>query len=122
MKINNKGMAFLSILFALVIMSILTSMYFSIQMSSESGVGGINSIERSKKSACALNKQTLKVYVSQWEIGHPGEEVTLEKMKETNINIPVCPSGGKYSIDEYGNIICSVHDAEPIEENKVNIP
>lgn len=109
---HNKGFYLIGLLIALMIIMILTGKFMT--GDEKSGTeGAIHSLDKSKAAACSANRMSLQTQLQMWSISHPGEEITLEKLRAANYSIPKCPAGGEYSISKQGYIHCSIHDPDP---------
>ncbi|MFW6304046.1 MAG: type II secretion system protein [Candidatus Sumerlaeota bacterium] len=71
-------------------------------------------IDRGKENACALNRQTLQTHITAWSVNHVGEKPTIARLKATNVVVPTCPGGGRYSIGDDSTIYCSEHNPDPL--------
>jgi hypothetical protein len=109
---RNKGFAFIGILIALVIVLFLSGQYFKKNKVSQKTYVETQ-LGRAGDSACAVNRQTLSAGITSWTISHPGEEVTIEKLRKDHVSTPRCPDGGDYIIDNNGNVYCMNHFPPP---------
>ncbi len=114
MNLNNhsKGFALIGILIALAIILILTGHYFT--KDEETQVTYYQTqIDKSKSVACTVNRQQLSASITAWSISHPGEKVTVEKLRHDRYSVPRCPSGVDYIIDTEGHVYCPTHFPPP---------
>jgi competence protein ComGC len=108
---QSRAFTFFSILLALVIIMILTGYYFTKDKSNPNDVALYDmSMERSKRAACAADRNVLEGYIQTWMISHPGEDVSLEKLRDAAYSVPRCPQGGTYTIESDNSVSCSIHD------------
>ena len=63
---------------------------------------------RSEATVCRTNRQVLLMAVNQYRSMNPGKPVTIAILEQTGVEIPECPSGGDYTL-ENGRIVCSIH-------------
>jgi len=107
-----KGFTFIGILIALVIIMILAGNYFKKDEETEK-MYVQTQLDKSRNAACAVNRQTLGAHITSWTISHPGEVVTVEKLRRDRINVPRCPSGVEYEIGTDGTVYCPEHYPAP---------
>ncbi len=110
---HNKGFFFISILMALVIIMILSG-YMLGGDKKENIPPAKTYIDRGSDTACTANRQVLETQIQMWMISHPGETPTIEKLKQSGVNVPTCPAGGTYTIDSNYKVHCSKHGADQI--------
>ena len=119
-----RGFTFIGILLALVIMLILGGQYF--KKDEESGkMYAQTQIDKSKISACAINRQVLSTGITSWTIMHSREEVTLEKLRRDRVSVPRCPDGVDYIIGSDTEVYCSIHYPPPTQakaESQARVP
>ncbi|HBF33304.1 TPA: hypothetical protein DDW35_01945 [Candidatus Sumerlaeota bacterium] len=98
----------------LIVIAIILTLGYS-QMHGVGGSGGEQfAIDRSKETACTVNRSTLVSSLAIWRTTHSNEPFTLESVAKTGTNIPTCPAGGKYSLSADGaTIYCSIHNPDP---------
>ncbi|BBB32823.1 hypothetical protein TTHT_1306 [Thermotomaculum hydrothermale] len=68
-------------------------------------------IDKTKELACRQNLKMLndfvKTYMSTHGIDDPAD-VTIEQLKEYGLQIPECPAGGEYYLED-GKFYCTIH-------------
>jgi len=111
---RSKGFTLIGILIALAIIMILGGYYFKEDELTEKNYVDTQ-IDKSKVAACSVNRQTLSANITAWTIQHPGENVTLEKLRNARYTVPRCPEGHDYIIDNDGNVYCPVHNPPPTD-------
>jgi len=108
-----RGFYLIGILLAVVIMCILTIGYF------DKGTTGVSTYTASMTAAgraeCLSNQKAFQAEVARWSMNHPNTPVTLENMQKAipPVVIPKCRDGGTWTMDEGGQVYCSVHNPQP---------
>lgn len=109
---RSSGFTFIGILLALVIIMILGGYYFKKDEITEKTYVDTQ-LDKSRNAACAVNRQTFSAHVASWSISHPGEKITVEKLRQDKVNVPRCPDNVDYEIGSNGEIYCPVHNPAP---------
>ena len=109
---RSKGFTFIGILIALAIILILSGHYFKKDEETEK-VYVQTQIDKSKTSACAMNRKTLESSITAWRISHPQEELTLDKLRRDRYSVPRCPDGSEYIIGSRDQVYCPIHFPPP---------
>ncbi len=113
---SHKGYALVILLVVLVIIGILTSTQMGGDSKSETEPQNIiTNLDKSRATSCAANRSVLKQTMTMWSINNGGARPTIEKLEEArSVNVPKCPSGGKYIIGPEGReIYCTEHAPPP---------
>ena len=76
----------------------------------------VNQIDRSADAACSINRDTIKTYVTNYQLYNPGPAPTLGLLKKINSGMPECPRGGIYLIGQDGTVYCTKHFPPPAQE------
>lgn len=99
-----KGMfGFLSILLALgVVLWLSTHAMKSYTGDSAKQIVGAK--QRAENVAARVNVRQLNEFVNQYRMMHPGQPVTMEKLKQAGMILPECPPGGEFVL-EGGRIV-----------------
>lgn len=106
---DSRGMSFVSVLAAMLILALLYFGYFRMQgMMNEQSVG-ITAIDASRAVACRTQRQAVEREIDLWSVDHPDESPTLASLERAGVHIPSCPEGGVYSV-EGKRLHCSLHD------------
>jgi len=71
-------------------------------------------VDRSKSAACSVNRDSAAAMIAMWVASHPGEEPTVEKLRQSGTSIPACPEGGVLSIGPDRRLYCSKHEPPPL--------
>ncbi len=106
-----RGMGVLELLVVVVIIMVLTSLYFG------QGRKGVKeqvaeyqtSVQRTESIACTANRSTLASSIQMFQMNSPGVPVTTESLAAANIRVPACPDGGVIDFDSVGKATCSIH-------------
>lgn len=109
---RSKGFMLLGLLMALVIVLILMGYYFKKDKDTQR-MYVQTQIDKSKNVACTVNRQTLSTSIMTWTISHPGEQVTVEKLRQAAASVPHCPDNIDYIFDNNGNVYCPIHFPPP---------
>ncbi len=106
-----RGMGVLELLIAVVIIMVLTSMYFGRDKKTikDQVVEYQTSVERTQSVACSVNRNTLRASIQEFQMQSPGVPVTTDTLTAARVRIPNCPDGGVISFDTAGNAECSLH-------------
>lgn len=103
------GFALLELLAVLVIIAIITGVYFNRGESTKNEISTYQrNMEQSKGAACMANRVALRTSIQMWQLSNPGQALTVENLQKANINVPKCPEDGTYDFKD-GQIVCSVH-------------
>ena len=111
-----KGYALVILLVVLVIIGILTSTQMGGGSKSEVEPQYIiTNLDKSRATSCTANRTVLKQTMTMWSINNGGAKPTIEKLeKARSVNVPQCPSGGKYIIGPEGReVYCTEHAPPP---------
>ena len=100
----------------LIVLAIIFILYGKQLLPDKQGPGALTYIDRSKGSACMVNRTTLGTTIAAWQISHPGQKPTIEAMAGSGSSVPNCPQGGTYSIGDDGTVYCSKHFPPPAAE------
>ncbi len=107
-KKSHRGSAILGLLMGVILIALLSTMYFS-------GSGGtsvpqaIQHVDDGKKAACGMIRQTLETQVQMWQIQNPGQKPTIEQLTGSTIGAAKCPGNGTFTIGPDNRIHCSKH-------------
>lgn len=63
---------------------------------------------RSEAVVCRTNRKAMRTAIIQFRSSSPGKPVTIEALREAGAQIPECPAGGRYTIED-GRVVCSIH-------------
>lgn len=74
------------------------------------------SLNRANTSVCASNRLTLQTNLINWRMTHLGETPTIEKIRQSGINISSCPHRGAYLLGPDGAVYCTEHNPPPAEQ------
>lgn len=108
------GFAFLELMLVVVVIAILAGWYFN------SGGGGAqeaasqyqHSMDRSKATACIASRSALRPAIMAFSMQNPGKPITLETLRQSGINVNVCPEKGDITLEPDGSLKCSIHDQQ----------
>lgn len=111
---RRRGFAFLELILVVVLIAILAGWYFN------NGGGGAqeaasqyqHSMDRSKATACIAGRAALRPVIMTYSMQHPGQPVTIEGLRQSGVNLNVCPENGEITLDPDGSLKCSIHDQQ----------
>jgi competence protein ComGC len=105
---NARGLSFVSILLALVIIGALYFGYFRMSATKNEKAVGIQSIQVSKAAACRTQRQQVERDIQSYMASHDAAPGSLGDLERDGIRIPNCPEGGRYALAGT-HVTCSVH-------------
>ena len=106
---DSRGMSFVSVLAAMLILVVLYFGYFRMQsMTSERSVGA-TAIDAGRLVACRTQRRAAESGIALWFADHPNETPDLARLERDGVEIPRCAEGGTYSL-EGKHLRCSLHD------------
>ncbi len=102
-------MSFFSIVAALLVIGVLYAGLFHNLSDSGSTMseGGVAK-DTSQAMSCGMNRRSIEQAMTRWEITHPDQQPTIERLERDGILVKQCPEGGELSI-EGKKVVCSVH-------------
>lgn len=106
---NARGVSFMSVLAALVIIGLLYLGYFKMQSMTNEVEVGQTAIDASRSVACRTQRQAFDREITMFLQVHPDTPPTLEGLEGSGIRVPSCPEGGTYSLAGQ-HLECSLHD------------
>lgn len=102
------GSTFVALLLALLIGGTLLFVYVEGPKVLGERSAGTAAVDVTKEVACRTTRQLIEREIGMWEIGHPGEQGTLEALERDHLRVPPCPEGGTYSLVDR-HVECSLH-------------
>ncbi len=107
---SERGLAFISVVVALVIIGALYYGYLGqYGMKEELTRGGV--VQTAGRGiACQMNRQAIERAILTWTMSHPGKQPTLKDLENDGISINRCPEGGRFKV-EGKKVSCSLHSA-----------
>ena len=107
---SEQGLAFISVVVALVIIGALYYGYLGqYGMKEELTRGGVAQTA-GRGIACQMNRQAIERAILTWSMSHPGKQPTLKDLENDGISINRCPEGGRFKV-EGKKVSCSLHSA-----------
>lgn len=106
---NRRGMSFVSVLFALVIIGVLYFGYFRMHATVSETRVGLTAIDASRAVACRTQRQAVDREISMLRQANPDIPATREALERNGVRIPSCPEGGTYRLSG-AHVECSLHD------------
>ena len=105
---SERGMSFFSIVAALLVIGVLYAGYFNLSDGgSTMSKGGVVQ-DASQAMSCGMNRRSIEQAMTRWEITHPDQQPTIERLERDGILVKQCPEGGQLTI-EGKKVLCSVH-------------
>ena len=107
------GFYLIGILLALVVLCYLTLGYFE---KNKQGVSTYNaSIGAANRAQCLANQQVFATELMRWTTNNPGKAPTEVNLQESipPVALPTCLDKGTISVDDAGQIHCSIHNPAP---------
>jgi len=104
---NRRGFYIVGILLVVVIICILSILHLNRSTGASMPAAG--------RAECLSNQKAFQAEVARWSMNHPNTPVTLENMQKAipPVVIPKCRDGGTWTMDEGGQVYCSVHNPQP---------
>ncbi len=107
---SEQGLAFISVVVALVIIGALYYGYLGqYGMKEELTRGGVAQTA-GRGIACQMNRQAIERAILTWTMSHPGKQPTLKDLENDGISINRCPEGGRFKV-EGKKVSCSLHSS-----------
>ena len=101
-------MSFITILAALAVMAAIYAGYFNLSDSDSTMSRGVELEDASQAMSCGMNRRSIEQAMTRWEITHPDQQPTIERLERDGILVKQCSEGGELRI-EGKKVLCSVH-------------
>ena len=108
-----RGFVFIGLLIVLIIIMVLTGMYFARGPAGPAPGSGRPPIEDARVTACQAGRHALEGEISMWSTEHSGEKVSLEALKAAGVKTDFCPDHGVITLGDNGRVYCSKHKPAP---------
>lgn len=105
-----RGFALLELIIVVIVLAVLSGWYFQKGGAEQQAASQYQqSMDRSKSVACVASRSALRSVVLTYTMQNPGKPVTADALKQSGVNLNVCPEHGVITVAPDGTLLCSIH-------------